>query len=276
MAVLILAWPPLALAATPAAGPTPPPAPAASAPAAASPAPTPAAPAHSAPAHSAAAPTPPAPPPPAPDMIYYPAAAKAAGIEGQATLHCGRNTHLKLENCSLVSEIPAGQGFGAAAMAMAAANIENPKVTTTESQLVDPQDIMLKFVLHPQTIDPDITLPAHVNSPASLVTRPTREQLQAAYPVRALSDQVDGGAYLDCVLTKAGVLTGCKVMVEAPEGYGFGQAALEVANDFKITPREVDGEPIDSEVHLPVKFTVADPDGPLMLKTLPPGTPPPR
>jgi TonB family protein len=269
LAVLILAAPAFALAAPSAGAPTPAPTP--SAPAAAPPA-TPAA----ASPHPAAAPAPPAPPPPDPDMIYYPAAARAAGVEGQATLHCGRNTHLKLENCSLVSEVPAGQGFGAAAMAMAAANIENPKVTTTESQLVDPQDIVLKFMLHPQAIDPDITLPAHVNSPASLVTRPTREQLQAAYPVRALSDQVDGGAFLDCVLTKVGVLTGCKVIVERPEGYGFGQAALEVANDFKITPRQVDGDPIDSEVHLPVKFTVADPDGPLMLRTLPPGTPPPR
>jgi TonB family protein len=209
-------------------------------------------------------------------MIYYPAAARAAGIEGQATLHCGRNTHLKLQNCTLVSETPTGQGFGAAAMTMAAANVENPKITTTESQLVDPVDFVVKFMLHPPLIDPDITRPAHVNSPASLVTRPTREQLQAAYPVRALSDQVDGGAFLDCVLTRDGALTTCKVLVERPEGYGFGQAALEVSKDFKIAPRQVDGDPIDSEVHLPVKFTVADPDGPLMLRTVPPpGTQPP-
>ena len=63
-----------------------------------------------------------------------------------------------------------------------------------------------------------------------------------------------------------------------PDGYGFGQAGLEVAKDFKLTPRLIDGEPVDgAEVHVPVPFTVADPAGPLMLRTVPPpgSTPPP-
>jgi TonB family protein len=236
-------------------------------------APAPAAPAPASP------PAPTAPPaPPNPDLNYYPAAARAAGVEGRATIRCGRDSHLKLQNCSLVSESPAGQGFGAAALAMAAANQPNPKVDTTDSALVDPTDIVISFTLHPPLIDPDVVNMAHVITKPKLIGVPTREQLQAAYPVRALSDQVDGAAVLDCLVTAGGALATCRVLGERPDGYGFGQAGLEVAKDFKLTPRLIDGDPVDgAEVRVPVPFTVADPAGPLMLKTVPPpgSTPPP-
>src|ERR1022692_4290605 len=53
-------------------------------------------------------------------LAFYPAAARAAGLEGAAVIHCVRNEHLALKGCALVSETPAGHGFGAAALAMAA------------------------------------------------------------------------------------------------------------------------------------------------------------
>src|SRR5947209_581694 len=61
-------------------------------------------------------------------LAFYPPAARAAGIEGQATIRCTRNAHMAMQACTLVSETPAGQGFGAAALAMAARSPDNPKL----------------------------------------------------------------------------------------------------------------------------------------------------
>jgi TonB family protein len=264
-------WGPLALAAivaaggillgTPAARADPPPAPAA---------------AHPAVAHAA---TPAAPAPaaqPDPSAVYYPAAARAAGVEGSATVRCSRNEHLALVNCSLVSETPTGQGFGAAALAMAALSKENPKVDLPELKTQASADTVLRFSLHPPSVTPDITLMAHVMSTPKILTKPTAAQIKEAYPVRALSDQVEGGAIIVCAVTGQGSLASCRVAREVPNGYGFGQAAVDLAPDFKMAPALVDGEPINgAPVTLTVPFRSDDPTAPLTLDTKPAAAAPP-
>jgi TonB family protein len=104
----------------------------------------------------------------------------------------------------------------------------------------------------------------------SIVTRPTLDQLKAAYPVRALDDQISGGAVLDCLVSKQGALTRCAVVGERPDGYGFGAAALDVAKDYVLKPRVIDGDPVgDAEVRVPVAFTLQDPTAPLTIPTAP-------
>jgi TonB family protein len=217
----------------------------------------------------------PAPQPPDPDAVFYPAAARAAGVEGRAVIHCARTNHLQLKDCALVSETPAGQGFGAAALAMAAANQPNPLVDTAEPALVAPADITVSFRLRPPGIDPDLSVAAHVVTRPAILAVPTFEQVKSAYPVRALSDSVEGVAVIECRVTKAGALTACRPLGERPDGYGFGAAALDLAADFKLQPGQVDGVPIDgAAVRLPVQFTLEDPSAPLRLQDAAP--PPPR
>ena len=233
------------------------PAPAAASPAAASPA---------APPHAAA----PAPAQPDPSAAFYPPAARAAGVEGSATVRCSRDEHLALVNCTLVSEIPTGQGFGAAALAMAAQSKDNPKVDIPELKTRASADTVVRFSLHPPSVTPDITLMAHVMSSPKILTKPTDAQIKEAYPVRALSDQVEGGAIMVCAVSDQGTLASCHVAREAPNGYGFGQAAVELAPDFKLSPAQVDGETINgAPVTLSVPFRVTDPDAPLSLDTKP-------
>jgi len=187
-----------------------------------------------------------------PSAAYYPAAARAAGVEGSATIRCSRDEHLALIRCTLVSETPTGQGFGAAALAMAARSPENPKVDLPALKSEASADTTLRFTLHPAKVAPDIT------------------QIQAAYPVRALSDQVEGGAIIVCAVTRQGGLASCRVGREAPAGYGFGQAAVDLAPDFKMAPAEVDTQPIDgAPIAITVPFRVADPDAPLTLGAKP-------
>ncbi|HTX48254.1 MAG TPA: energy transducer TonB [Caulobacteraceae bacterium] len=225
------------------------------------------------PAPAASSPSPAAtgPDTPADDVAFYPAAARAAGLEGQAVITCERNEHLALRACTLVSETPAGQGFGAAALALAAKSPDNPKVDIADPKVRPPITVTVNFRLHPAPgIYPDLSQMGHTVLQPALLSAPTFAQIQAAYPVRALSDGVDGVAILDCFVTDKGRLDACRLYAENPTGYGFGAAALDLAADFTLEPRRFDGDPVGgAEVHVPVPFQVHDPTAPLELKTTP-------
>jgi TonB family protein len=199
-------------------------------------------------------------------LVFYPAAARAAGVEGAAVIRCVHNEHMGVKNCALVSETPAGQGFGAAAMAMAAQAPDNPRLDFADEPAKPPQDIEIKFTLHPPEIRPDITTMPHVVARPTIVTAPTNAQIQAAYPERVLSDQVEGRAAMDCLVTAAGKLASCRIAGELPAGYGFGQATLDLAGDFVMKPRTVDGDPVSgATVRVGVSFSTTDPAAPLTL-----------
>jgi len=203
---------------------------------------------------------------PDPALVFYPAAARAAGIEGSAVIRCIHNEHMALRNCVLVSETPAGQGFGAAAMAMAAKSPDNPKLDYPDEPAKPPQEIEIKFTLRPPEIRPDITSVAHTVGKPVIVTAPTNAQIQAAYPERALSDQIEGAAAIDCFVTAEGRLSRCQIAGETPAGYGFGQATLDLAGDFVMQPRTVDGDSVSGAmVRVGVKFSASAPAAPLSL-----------
>jgi hypothetical protein len=228
-----------------------------------------------APVWSRADPPPAARPPaaqPAPDpaLAYYPPAAKAAGVEGQVQLSCAHDAHLAATHCTVVSETPVGQGFGAAALAMAAQSPDNPKVDLPDEAAKPPAPLTIHFSLRPPQIVPDLTRMAHTVLKPQVVTQPTLAQIQAAYPERALADQVQGAAAIDCQVLMDGKLAGCQIAGELPGGYGFGQATLDLAGDFLMKPRYVDGAPVGGAiVRVGVTFSPGDATAPLSLDTKP-------
>jgi TonB family protein len=209
----------------------------------------------------------PAAPAPDPILAYYPAAARAADLEGQADLRCDRDAHLKLANCTLVSESPAGQGFGAAAIAIAAQAVGNPAIQLDDPAKRPTVTFTMRFALKPEpSITPNVLSAPHTVVQPTIAQTPTPADFQRAYPARALDDGVAGAALLDCLVSKAGALTACRIFRETPPGYGFGAAALEVAKNYVMRPRLIDGAPVDdAEVQLPVSFSPADPTAPLTL-----------
>jgi TonB family protein len=207
---------------------------------------------------------------PDPALVYYPSAARAAGVEGQAVLSCDHDEHLAMKHCTVVSETPVGQGFGAAALAMAAQSPDNPKITLADEATKPPEQVTIRFSLRPPQIVPDITRMAHTVAKPAVITQPSAAEIQAAYPERALSDQVQGSAAIDCQVMANGKLAGCHVAGELPAGYGFGQAVMDLAGDFVMKPRSVDGEPVGGAVvRVGVTFSPGDATAPLSLDTKP-------
>ena len=205
-----------------------------------------------------------------PILAFYPAAAAAAALEGQAVIRCKRDEHLALTGCTLVSEQPAGRGFGDAALAMAAKSPPNPRLLLKDAAAEPAADLTVRFTLRPPYVTPDLTRMAHIVKVAAIVSQPSAAQIQAEYPPRALDDQIQGAAVIECGVTLAGKLADCHVYDEQPNGYGFGQAALDLAGDFLLKPRLVDGEPVGgSPVRISVAFTSSDPSAPLSLTTRP-------
>jgi protein TonB len=54
------------------------------------------------------------------------------------------------------------------------------------------------------------------------------------YPNRAAMDHVEGVAKVDCVVQTTGRLAGCVVISEAPQGYGFGAAAVKLTRFITV------------------------------------------
>jgi len=196
------------------------------------------------------------PPPPDPALAFYPPAARAVGIEGQATIRCARDAQMKLTGCVLVSETPAGHGFGAAALALAAASPGNPKLDLPNSARLRPLDLTIAFTAHPLAIAPNLTHVPHVITNPDILQAPSPAEVEPYYPARAARNGVSGRVVLNCAVSAAGALVNCSVASESPPDEAFGAAAMHIATLFKMKPLLLDGNPVaGGRITIPINFT---------------------
>ena len=86
--------------------------------------------------------------------------------------------------------------------------------------------------------------------------RPRPEDFKRVYPPRAKAERVSGRVLLTCEVTLEGLLAHCQTSQESPEGYGFGEAAIELATVIRMTPMKLDGKPSEGgTVTLPIVFS---------------------
>jgi TonB family protein len=102
--------------------------------------------------------------------------------------------------------------------------------------------------------------------------RPSADDISRYYPPAARDHDISGHVRVQCRLANDGVLTDCVVLSETPTGYGFGEAALNVASRFQMRPGTRDGQPIAGQIVIPITFAAEDP-GPF---TRPGGGPAPK
>jgi protein TonB len=88
------------------------------------------------------------------------------------------------------------------------------------------------------------------------VLRPDADDVARVYPGAALRRGVSGQAVMLCKVTADGSMSDCKLLSEQPAGMGFGEAALNLAPDFKMSTTKSDGSSIaGATVRIPMRFT---------------------
>jgi len=99
---------------------------------------------------------------------------------------------------------------------------------------------------------------------ADWARRPTEADLARFYPERATQAKVGGDVTLACNVAKAGGLSDCVVFRENPARYGFGEAALKIADAYGLRPeRAVVWTASNRKVLVPVRFRMEGGDNPL-------------
>ncbi len=203
-------------------------------------------------------PTPPAPPPipaahTAAMLADYPAAARAAGTEGKAMIDCARITQGAPDACKVVSEDPRGQGFGAAALALAARAPRHADRPSLDEK--PPWRLDFAFKLKPEpAITPDVIEGPHVAP--HVEKHPSDDEMLEAYPLVARQTGVPGLVVLLCTITADGHLTACQAKA-TPTRFGFEKAALKLAPKFQVRAVTDDGAPTaGTTMTIPIYFAL--------------------
>jgi TonB family protein len=95
-------------------------------------------------------------------------------------------------------------------------------------------------------------------APQAPVHIPYTPPISAYYPDRAQRMNIGGAAQIDCAADAQGVLSDCKVLSEAPEGWDFGQAALKAARAGALRRTSTAR---DGRITTWVRFNAEDSDG---------------
>lgn len=177
----------------------------------------------------------------------YPDAALAQQIEGRATLECVVHIDATLD-CTTIDESPEGWGFGAAAVEIARSFRMRPARR-------DGRDIeggrfrnTIRFVQPPVEDDPYADWPEEFRTflrltpPPDLPSwddAPAASEMLNAYPAEAKRNLIDGRVTFSCTVRDDRRLN-CAQVLERPTGNGFGAAATNVLERFRVSEADTD------------------------------------
>jgi protein TonB len=84
--------------------------------------------------------------------------------------------------------------------------------------------------------------------------RPSSQDFNRYYPTRAQEREQEGRVVLDCLVSADGRIA-CTVASEDPSGWGFGEAALRIARNFRAAVQTSDGRPTSGgRTRVPISF----------------------
>jgi len=119
------------------------------------------------------------------------------------------------------------------------------------------QGLIRYSILAGQVSTPASERPRLIDPPWT--SRPTPRDLAEYFPERAAENNITGRVVLDCIVDAAGQLL-CRVLSEDPRGYGFADASLRAARDFRVELRTPDGTPTEgASIRLPIQWRLERP-----------------
>ncbi|MDB5450769.1 MAG: hypothetical protein JWQ52_1897 [Phenylobacterium sp.] len=188
-------------------------------------------------------------------LVVWPVKAWAKGLGGQAIIACQVTTQGALRDCLTLSEKPAGEHFGDAAIALTPQFLMQP-ATLKGVPVVSMVNIPINFEA-PGGPRPQDAFGSRKIVPASNAwpEAPSHADVAAAYPAKARASGAGGRATLDCSVEKDGRLRHCSTVNEEPRGQGFADAAKALAKRFRANPLAPKSGP--ASVQLPFTFDPA-------------------
>jgi TonB family protein len=187
-------------------------------------------------------------------LTVWPTAAWRRGQGGKAVIDCMISVQGALYDCVSTWEKPAGENFGAAAIAL------------TPQFLMRPATLKGEPVISVVNIPINFLWPGgsgggggggHKVAQASMAWEeaPSYAQVIAAYPKKAKAEGVVGRATLACQFTSAGKVDHCQTVTEEPKGQGFAEAAKALSKQFRAPSQPAGGGSWSGvDVQLPFAF----------------------
>ena len=173
-------------------------------------------------------------------MAVFPQEAMRRGKSGEALIRCKVSRQGALYECAVVKETPEGMGFGAAAVALTPQFQMKPAMADGRA-VVDIVNIPIRFQAPEPSIGSRIPgggtdIPKTQRFLASPVwaDAPSYADVVAAYPSRATEEAAGGSATVSCDITTVLGLNRCDVIAEEPRGKGFGRAATQLSDHFRL------------------------------------------
>ena len=227
-------------------------------------------------------------------VAVWPALAYMVGTQGQVRLNCKVDTHGLAETCQVVSERPAGKGFGAAALELRPTFKLTPRKDADGQPITAVMSINLTFnppkkelagtegtsaaikslgdtaglvaAVRPVSGNPLAMRKVTMVDDPVWAAAPGFDDLAAAYP--AAGHGVEGYVAAHCRVdrtgARAGLLQQCQAIKEAPHDQGFAKAALALTPKFRIEPAALARAPssaqlwVDVPIRLPPPAQIAD------------------
>jgi TonB family protein len=84
--------------------------------------------------------------------------------------------------------------------------------------------------------------------------KPTGADIARVYPAAAADQNQSGVGVMKCGVGATGRLADCKIVFEGPEGAGFGDAALKLADKFQMSEVAGDQPTEGGSVKIPIVF----------------------
>jgi TonB family protein len=170
----------------------------------------------------------------------WPVEAAKAGIEGEATAVCEVGAEGVLSTCRVISERPAGQGFGAAVLSLASHWRAKPKGSRACSAYFHESLISWSW--------------SKIDRQADWAVKPWPGDLADYYPPEAEKARLHGSAVVECALAPTGKPVNCTATYENPAGAGFGAAGAAMAMTFEFKPAKAHKTAVSSTVAIPMNF----------------------